>query len=74
MIGLSRIDDKIIYSRYFNFVECFDSTSFATFYVLIKTLESLLSRSSQQNDHNSRYPCKPRENSLLSSFSLGEDH
>ena len=35
------MDDKIIYSRCFNFVECFDSTSFSTIIILIETLESL---------------------------------
>ena len=42
------MDDKIICSWCFNFIECFDSISFGTIIVLIKTLESLLSLRSQQ--------------------------
>ena len=42
-IGSFRIDDKIIYYWYFNFVECFDSTSSDAIDTLIKNLESLLS-------------------------------
>ena len=48
MIGSYRIDDKIIYSWCFKFVECFDSASFIAFNVLIKTLESLSSLSSHK--------------------------
>ena len=50
MIGSSRIDDKIIYSWCFNFVEYFDSTSFATIDVLVKTVESLSNFRSQHVD------------------------
>ena len=48
MIGLSRIDDKFIYSWYFKFFESFDSTSSVAIDVLIETLESLLSLNIQQ--------------------------
>ena len=42
------MDDKIIYSWCFNYVEYFDLTSFVAIIVLIKTLESLSSLRSQQ--------------------------
>ena len=41
MLGLSKIDDKIIYSWCFNFVQCFDLISSTTIDELIETLKSL---------------------------------
>ena len=37
------MDDEIIYSWSFNFVECFDSTSFVAIIVLVENVESLSS-------------------------------
>ena len=41
------MDDEIIYSWCFNFVECFDSTPYVAIIVLVENLESLLSLKSQ---------------------------
>ena len=46
------MDDEIIYSWCFNFVECFDLTSSAAIIVLVKNLESLSSLRSQQIVHH----------------------
>ena len=42
------MDDEIIYSCFFNFVECFDLTPSATIIVLVENLESLSSLRSEQ--------------------------
>ena len=53
------MDDKIIYSWCFNFVECLDSTSSAASIILIKTLESMSSlRSHQYVGRRDIYICK----------------
>ena len=45
------MDDGIINSWCFNYVECLDSTPFAAIIVMVENLESFLSlRSQQQND------------------------
>ena len=42
------MDDEIVYSWCFDFVECFDSTSSIVIIVLVENLESFLSLISQQ--------------------------
>ena len=49
MIESPRMDDEIIYSWYFNSVECFDSTSSTKINVLVEIMESLSSLRSHQN-------------------------
>ena len=48
MIGSSEIDNEIIYSWCFNYVEYFDSTPFARIIILVEDLERFLSLKSQQ--------------------------
>ena len=54
MIVSPRMDDEIIYSWCFNYVECFGSTPYAAIIVLVENLESLSSLKSQKLPEVSR--------------------
>ena len=69
------MDDEIIYSWFFNFVECFDSTLSATIIVLVEELESFSSLKSQHG-HGLVFgtPFGPNLNSVSVSVSVHLGH